>query len=301
MAITISVKDVNRDGTGVDFAAYLANFATSFVAAGRGGFSSPNPDNSMFEGKGYATTDGVTGGTSVIFNGKTWMSYDLSTHLISGKLDSIVFGGDSAVANNVYSNNAEVTLSGFKNHNTTSGSGNIMGDVMGSDPSSLIQYLKTQSLKFVGSDGDDTLRGFSKADILKGGAGDDLLIGARGADRLMGGAGNDELRGGKGNDILRGGAGDDYLIGHAGRDVLHGGAGADTFFFAKGHGRDTILDFEAGTDTIAFSASLFDKVADIFDSARQTGDGVVIKYDGGRLLLEDVNLNQLSAGDFSLV
>lgn len=300
MAITISVKDVNSDGTGVDFAAYLASFATTYVAAGRGGFSSTNPDN-PFQGKAYATTDGQTDGTSVMFNGKTWMSYDLSTHVVSGKLDSVVFGGDSASSGGVYSNNAEVSISGFKNHNTTSSTGDIMGDLMGSDISSLIQYLRTQSLNFNGSTGDDVMRGYGKADVLKGRAGEDTLIGGKGQDKLVGGVDNDHLTGGRGNDLLKGGAGDDFLIGGRGKDTLNGGAGADTFYFAQGHGRDSILDFEAGVDTIAFNTKLFSQVSDILGHARQTDDGVVISYQGGRLLLEDVTLNQLSDSDFSLI
>ena len=255
----------------------------------------------MFQGKGYATTDGNTGGTSVIFNGKTWMTYDLGTHVVSGKLDSIVFGGDSASTGGVYTNNAEVTISGFKNYNTASSTGSVMGDLMASDTASLIQYLKSQSLNFAGSMGDDVMRGYAKADVLKGRGGDDTLIGGQGGDKLVGGGGNDHLSGGKGNDMLKGGAGDDWLVGGKGNDILKGGAGADTFFFAQGHGRDTILDFEAGVDTIAFNSKLFASVSDILDSARQTSDGVVVHYAGGRLLLEDINLNDLSNGDFSLV
>ncbi|RYG94603.1 MAG: calcium-binding protein, partial [Alphaproteobacteria bacterium] len=118
---------------------------------------------------------------------------------------------------------------------------------------------------------------------------------------LKGGAGNDTLNGGAGNDKLLGGAGDDFLIGGKGKDILVGGAGADTFYFAKNHGRDTIQDFEAGTDTIAFHKSLFSDVSEILDHARQTSNGVVISYDGGRVLLEDVKLADLSDGDFSLI
>lgn len=300
MAITISVKDVNTDGTGVNFAAYLASFSTSFVASGRGGFSSENPDN-PFQGKAYYTNDGVTDGTSVIFNGKTWMTYDLGTHVVSGSLSSIVFGGNSSTSGDTYSNNAEVTISGFRNYDTSSSTGDLMGDLMGSKVSSLLQYLKTQSLNFVGSTGDDVLQGYAKADVLKGLRGDDTLIGGKGNDKLVGGAGEDHLSGGKGNDILKGGVGDDYLVGGKGNDMLKGGAGADTFYFAQGHGRDTIVDFDAGTDTIAFQSKLFSSTADILDHARQTSDGVVISYAGGRLLLEDVQLNHLSASDFSLV
>jgi serralysin len=294
MALTISVADVDGDGIGVDLLAYLANFATNFTASGRGGFSELDPGN-PFQGKAYAATDGQTDGSSVIFNGKTWMTYDLGSHVVSGRLDSIVFGDDTATAGGVYSNSAEVSISGFKKYATSSAVGDVMGDLMASDTSSLIAYLKSQSLKLIGSTGDDVLSGYGKADVLKGGAGDDSLNGRGGNDTIKGGAGNDRLQGGAGHDKLFGGGGDDLLIGGK------GGAGADTFYFAKGHGRDIIRDFEAGTDTIAFHKSLFSDVSDILDHARQTSDGVVISYDGGRILLEDVRLGQLSDGDFSLI
>ncbi|MGV3553084.1 calcium-binding protein [Rhizobium sp.] len=299
MAIKITVKDIDSDGTGVNFAAYLANFATTFTAAGRGGFT-PSTDNPM-QGKAYYTNDGQDGGSSVVFKATGMMNYSLVDHVVSGTLSSIIFGGDSGASGNVYSNNAEVKIAGFKNYDTSSREGDIMGDLMGSDISSLMQYLKSQSLKFIGSEGDDIMRGFNKADVLKGFGGDDRLIGAKGNDKLVGGAGDDYLSGGKGNDILKGGTGDDYLIGGKGNDILQGGSGADTFYFAKGHGRDRILDFDPGTDTIAFQSKLFSSTADILDRARQVGDDVVINYSGGRVLLEDVDLNNLSASDFALV
>jgi len=299
MAVTISVADVDGDGTGVDLAAYLASFSTTYTASGRGGFSGTNPDNS-FQGKAYVSSDGETDGTSVIFNARTWMTYDLSTHVVSGKLDSIVFGGDTSTTDGVTTNDAEVTISGFRNYETSSSGGDIMGDLMSSDTSSLIAYLKTQSLKLIGSSGDDVLRGYGQADLLRGGAGDDSLYGRGGNDVIRGARGNDSLYGGAGNDRLVGGAGDDFLVGGAGKDLLIGGAGADTFYFARGHGADRIQDFDAGTDTIAFHSSLFSDVSDILDNARETDAGVVIKYDGGRILLEDVKLSDLSDSDFSL-
>lgn len=299
MAIKISVKDVDSNGTGVNFAAYLSRFARDFEASGRGGFHKANPDD-MFQGKAYVATDGEAGGTSVMFASKGWMTYDLGTHVVSGRVDTIKFGGDSTSANGVYANNGEVKISGL-NLATSSATGEVMGDLMGGDISMLVQYLKNQSLQVSGSTGDDVLRGYNRADMLTGGAGDDMLLGGKGNDTLKGGAGDDRLFGGKGYDALNGGAGDDYLVGGKGNDMLKGGAGADTFYFAKGHGRDTILDFEAGVDTIAFSSKLFSSKAEILDSARQTRDGVAIDYDGGRVLLEDIKLDDLSRGDFSLV
>jgi Ca2+-binding RTX toxin-like protein len=55
----------------------------------------------------------------------------------------------------------------------------------------------------------------------------------------------DTLHAGKGNDRLIGGDGVDSLIGGRGKDKLSGGDDMDLFYFAKGDGRDVILDFDA--------------------------------------------------------
>jgi RTX calcium-binding nonapeptide repeat (4 copies) len=100
-----------------------------------------------------------------------------------------------------------------------------------------------------GTDGDDTLVGGARADVLVGYAGHDGLYGGGGPDRLLGGAGWDHLYGGNGNDILDGGpastewpngefdrrerliggAGDDVLRSHIGAAVLDDGWGSNRF------------------------------------------------------------------------
>jgi hypothetical protein len=57
-----------------------------------------------------------------------------------------------------------------------------------------------------GGDGDDTLQGGARADVLLGGAGVDRLTGSGDKDVLIGGAGADVLSGGGGSDLLVGGA-----------------------------------------------------------------------------------------------
>ncbi|TNC97038.1 MAG: Ig family protein, partial [Rhodocyclaceae bacterium] len=86
------------------------------------------------------------------------------------------------------------------------------------------------------------LLGEAGRDILLGYAGDDILAGEAGEDTLSGGAGNDELSGGPGNDILQGGTGNDRLDGGLGDDLLSGGEGTDTYVFAPGSGRDTLVE-----------------------------------------------------------
>lgn len=119
----------------------------------------------------------------------------------------------------------------------------------------------------IGTNSADTLTGDANAnyidggasgDTIDGGAGDDTIDGGAGADSIIGGTGNDSLNGGTGNsiDTINGGIGNDTIIGGQGNDLLTGGAGIDTFAYtatSPAEGNDTITDFLAGTDFLAFS------------------------------------------------
>lgn len=69
-----------------------------------------------------------------------------------------------------------------------------------------------------------------------------------------------QLKGFGGNDYLYGDAGDDILIGGTGNDRLEGGDGSDTYFFARGDGRDTIFNYDNNyrniTDTLQFAQGI---------------------------------------------
>jgi Ca2+-binding RTX toxin-like protein len=106
--------------------------------------------------------------------------------------------------------------------------------------------------RLYGGAGNDFLFGELGDDYLDGGSGDDRLFGGIGNDRLYGGAGNDflfgelgddYLDGGNGDDRLYGGIGDDILVGGLGNDYLEGDIGNDVYVFSKGHGQDTILEY----------------------------------------------------------
>jgi Ca2+-binding RTX toxin-like protein len=120
----------------------------------------------------------------------------------------------------------------------------------------------------LGGDGNDAIDGGAGNDVIAGGVGNDNLIGGDGNDMVDGGAGNDGLNGGNGDDYLdggigddalQGGAGSDHLVGNSGNDallggkgndLLEGGSGNDLFVFSALSGRDTIVDFNPGEDTI---------------------------------------------------
>jgi Ca2+-binding RTX toxin-like protein len=113
-----------------------------------------------------------------------------------------------------------------------------------------------------GADGNDTLDGGAGDDWLKGDAGNDTLRGDSGKDLLEDGYTSDDLLdGGSGNDTLRAGAGNDTLDGGADNDLLEGGKGADTYLFGIGSGNDRIdnsYSDEAGGegDTIQLGAGI---------------------------------------------
>ncbi|PSJ81463.1 calcium-binding protein [Neisseria iguanae] len=139
-----------------------------------------------------------------------------------------------------------------------------------------------------GYEGNDTLNGNEGNDYLSGGGGNDALNGGGGDDRLYGEGGDDVLNGGAGDDLLEGGAGKDILTGGAGNDFLKGGDGADTYIFAKGHGKDTVSDYGSRaehTDTLIFEDALFEHA--VFS---QEGSSLVIKAfgeDGGQVSVQN--------------
>lgn len=100
--------------------------------------------------------------------------------------------------------------------------------------------------RFYGLDGNDTLTGASRKDVLFGGDGNDRVDGAGSADVLSGGAGND---------ILRGGDGDDWLFGGAGRNALLGGGGNDTYVVESDRD-DFGSGLDPGIDTVLTYGSL---------------------------------------------
>jgi Ca2+-binding RTX toxin-like protein len=85
--------------------------------------------------------------------------------------------------------------------------------------------------------------------VINGTEGDDPeLFGTVGDDIINGLSGNDVIRAGAGNDIVIGGNNispndNDGLFGDAGDDGLIGGAGSDTYLFARGDGKDTVLNY----------------------------------------------------------
>jgi Ca2+-binding RTX toxin-like protein len=186
-----------------------------------------------------------TAGSALLAKGN--LSYDITSHIVTGRLDSIAFGEDlqgvtggfGTTENKMSLQTTDMTFSnlGLDADDGDDVNGVLYG-LMTGDASDFFAYLKTQAVNFTGGKGDDSYNGGNKADMLAGGAGDDILIG---------------------------GGGRDILIGGKGADTLTGGGKADDFVFAKlsassSEAVDTITDFNGkGGDRIDLSALDADK------------------------------------------
>ncbi|NHR08834.1 hypothetical protein HA052_26965, partial [Chromobacterium haemolyticum] len=125
--------------------------------------------------------------------------------------------------------------------------------------------------------------GTSGNDVLKGGKGHDLLDGGDGDDVLIGGGGNDTLKGGAGNDVLiSAGGGVSILEGGKGNDTLKGGGSQDIYVFNLGDGRDVVINNSLNVSVshqseIRFGAGI--SVTDI--TVVRVGDDVLLQHANG--------------------
>lgn len=193
----------------------------------------------------------------------------------------------------------------------------------------IFNFTDESDRQVYGGKGNDKLSA-NQNDHLFGQEGDDLLDASKGKNNnlLDGGAGNDELLGAKDGELV-GGDGDDILrISNGGNNLLYGNGGADQFWIVNGQipdtvtetrqltdlglpnledTRNTIADFELGTDKIGISGvseiSSFDdlKLLPAFGDIKSTS--IIATIDGieGEVSLAnivDIQFNQLSADDF---
>jgi Ca2+-binding RTX toxin-like protein len=96
--------------------------------------------------------------------------------------------------------------------------------------------------------GDLAVRTFGR--MTAGGSLGDVMLGS--------GAVADWMSGGGGNDTINAGNGSDYVIGGIGSDRIITGSGQDTMlYYETNEGGDTITDFAANNDTLAFRKDAF--------------------------------------------
>jgi Ca2+-binding RTX toxin-like protein len=125
--------------------------------------------------------------------------------------------------------------------------------------------------------------------------------GSRGDDRIQGQDGVAQtLDGHDGDDRLFGGDQADTLIDGAGRDNMRGRGGADTFALVADGDRDTISDFEIGSDQIDITAWGVSDSADLsFVAQSNKTDRVTVSFEDETLLIKTQDLAaDISVDDF---
>ncbi|CAN0547646.1 unnamed protein product, partial [Laminaria digitata] len=237
-------------------------------------------NDTLIGGEGEDTLIGGSG-RDYLDGGEGSDTYQVSGN--DGQFDTFADTGTSGTDTLQNTGDSDLILNGFSADNgidVIDGNGQaIRGDNKGND----LDFSNTELHDVAG------IRGGSGNDTIIGSQGDDVITGDSGHDTLVGGAGDDVLDGGKHNDTLIGGEGDDTLI---------GGSGRDTFVFDQNFGDDVIADFEAGRDKIDLSDLGIDGFEALMLNAHADGENTVIKTDHGSVTLNNVSLDDLSAGDF---
>ncbi|PKB24838.1 hemolysin type calcium-binding protein [Novosphingobium kunmingense] len=115
---------------------------------------------------------------------------------------------------------------------------------------------------------------------------DNELEGSAAANWLLGNEGNDRLKGMGGNDVLFG-------------DRPDGLAGNDVFIFGAGSGHDVIGDFHPGEDRIHLVGLVYSFEAIRTGFSQVGADGAIDLGGGNFIILQGVNMDTLTASDFS--
>jgi Ca2+-binding RTX toxin-like protein len=158
-----------------------------------------------------------------------------------------------------------------------------LGEITIDQFQSLLEFNSTFDLGITieriidGTDGDDTLVGddrnemitaFAGNDLVQTGGGDNIAYGNQGQDTLQGGTGIDILAAGRDDDLILTGDGYNYAFGNKGSDRIEGGADIDYIY--GGQDNDVVLG-HAGDDWL---------LGDLGDDIVDGGDGYDIVIGG---------------------
>jgi|GEM_PF-1166498 len=155
--------------------------------------------------------------------------------------------------------------------------------------------IKSRPVKIIGTEYMDNLTGFAGTA--------NTLVGLGGMDTLAGKELDDYIDGGAGSDTIKGWRGNDTLIGGRDNDTLYGESGSDLYVFGRGHGRDTLQDFNetaGSTDTvrldgIARSEVVFSRRNNDLLVLTSAGDSILCKYN----LLESYTYTSTQTSTFT--
>jgi len=180
MAITIDLS-VDSSGNGVDLHGVLDDFNDNFAlgSGNHGAFYTGLADTtnyysgSQFYADDQDSNSSYTGGV-LASAGDTNFAYDISTHTITGNLDSLSFG-ETFTYNSSYTgyefSDSSVDISGLDLSN--SDTNGVLVDIYSGSTDTLESVLDSEGVEINGSAGDDVIGGW---------AGDDVLTGNGGAD-----------------------------------------------------------------------------------------------------------------------
>lgn len=274
-------------------------FNTSMVTEN---FAASGPASTVFvTGVVYDDNDGDDfysigegeGGVGVMVNGSGTTSAAAGGYAVAVTAGwaTVTFGGGITVQVDASDGNVKADLvdgsAVYTSADTILGSGATAAAALG-----------VGNLRLTGNDLSNALVGNRGGNVLAGAGGNDVLAGRAGNDRIDGGSHSDILMGGGGGDKLFGRGGADTLFGQGGRDIQRGGGGADTFVFKGGFGRDRVKDFGPG-DELWFDHPAVTGFGDLIrNHARDVAAGVRIDVGKHVVIVEDIDLDDLSASDF---
>ncbi|MDD1795329.1 VCBS domain-containing protein, partial [Enterovibrio sp. ZSDZ42] len=145
-----------------------------------------------------------------------------------------------------------------------------------------------------------------------GTAGDDSVRGGNSDDVILANGGNDRIFGWDGNDTIDLGFGDDFVAGGSGNDLLIGGAGADVFAYFNGDegtgaspAIDHIGDFNTQEDTLNLADLLQGESIDTVEqylSIVEDSDGLArldISKNGDGVVNQKIVFDNLSVNDMA--
>lgn len=313
--LTVNGNSQNNFIDGTESAETINGASGNDRLLGRGGNDQIDGGNNADTVEGGAGNDTITAGSgndSVLGNeGRDWASLGSGNDFFRDDVEWASNGNDTVLAGSgndtiagwggddefdgesgddlIYGGSGNDTIDGGSGNDALlSGSGNdsVSGDE-GNDWVAL-------------EDGNDFFRDAFEwdgagQDTVFGGAGNDTIAGWGGNDRFDGEAGDDLIYGGFGRDVVTGGTGRDWIdlgtgndtyfdteeTGENGRDTITGGSGADRFVFGDVISKDTIRDFEVGTDTLELSSALVSgrSAQDVVDDfANVVSNGVLLTF-----------------------